>query len=38
MLFRMAFMRYCDDISEYNCQADDIDIQLMIEFGQMHFP
>lgn len=38
MLFRMAFMRYCDDICEYNCKADDIDIQLMIEFGQMHFP
>lgn len=38
MLFRMAFMRYCDDICEYNCKADDIDIQLMTEFGQMHFP
>lgn len=38
MLFRMAFMRYCDDICEYNCKADDIDIRLMTEFGQMHFP
>lgn len=37
-LFRMAFMRYCDDICEYNCKADDIDIRLMTEFGQMHFP
>lgn len=38
MLFRMAFMRYCDDICEFNCKADDIDIRLMTEFGQMHFP
>ena len=38
MLFRMAFMRYCGDICEYNCKADDIDIRLMTEFGQLHFP
>lgn len=38
MLFRMAFMRYCDDIYEFNCKADNIDIRLMTEFGQMHFP
>ncbi len=38
MLARMAIMRYMDDLNEYNCKEDSIDIKLMTEFAELHFP
>lgn len=38
MLYRMAIMKYCDDISEYNCKPDNADTRLLTEFADLHFP
>lgn len=38
MLFRMAIMYYCDNISEYNCKPDSADTLFLTEFTKMHYP